>query len=135
MASPSCPPFHEVPTSNGPVDRSSAFRATFVLLDVSLVNVLLSWSLSFGGPPSLGRSAVVSSLLRLLKVGLNDAQRDVQGSKFVVVVLLGARSWSIKFVFCEQEHRLHGDPGMSSGPEVHRLASQKRRIQPQGRRF
>lgn len=42
--------------------------------------------------------------------------------------------FSVWKVFCVdlQEHRVHSEPGVSSGPKVHRPSSQKRWIQPKG---
>ena len=46
------------------VELCSSFRVIFGLFVASLINVLLAWSVSFGGRPSLGRFVMVPYSLK-----------------------------------------------------------------------
>ena len=48
-----------IDTPTSAVELCSSFRVIFGLFVASLINVLIAWSMSFGGRPSLGRFVVV----------------------------------------------------------------------------
>ena len=52
------------------VELCSYFRVIFGLIVASLINVLLAWSVSFGGQPSLGRFVVVPYSFHFLMMDL-----------------------------------------------------------------
>ena len=70
----------DIPIST--VELSSSFRVILGLFVASLINALLAWSVSFGGPPSLGRFVVGAMFFQFFYNGFNGALWDVQSFRY-----------------------------------------------------